>query len=105
MNKLLITLPASTISILMLIALGDNPYSFYTFLRIATAIVMVYLAYKTYENDEKDGLVWIFGAIAILFNPFIPVYLSREVWAPIDIIVAATILITSLNLSEKIYTK
>jgi len=25
------------------------------------------------------------GFIALLFNPLIPVYLTREIWAPIDL--------------------
>lgn len=102
MVKLSIVLPAFAISILMVIALGSNAYDYYTLLRIATTVVAVYLAYRTYQNDEEDGLVWIFGAIAILFNPFIPVYLSREVWALIDVITGITIFACSVILGRKI---
>lgn len=37
---------------------------------------------------EKSGWAWVFGIIALLFNPIIPVHLSREIWAPIDIMAA-----------------
>ncbi len=101
MTKLSIILPAAAISLLMLIALGNNPYDYYTFLRIATTITVTYLAYKTYKNDEADGLIWVFVTIAVLFNPFIPFYLSREVWAPINIITAVTIIVCAVVLERK----
>lgn len=103
MTKLSVILPAAAISLLMFIALGDNPSGYYAFLRIATTVVAAYLAYKTYENDNNNGLVWVFVAIAVLFNPFIPIYLNREAWAPIDIITAITILVCGIILNYKIH--
>ncbi|NQT97178.1 MAG: hypothetical protein HQ562_05490 [Candidatus Marinimicrobia bacterium] len=72
---------------LLLIALLDLPYGYYTLLRIIICILAGYTAYVAYES-EKIPWVWIFGLIAILFNPVIPIYLDRETWAVIDIIVA-----------------
>ncbi len=68
-------------------ALGNWPYSYYQLLRWFILGVGGYSAYLSYNSGRK---VWtgIFGTIALLFNPIIPFYLSRNSWQPIDVIVA-----------------
>lgn len=75
------------IILIMLGAFGDFPYSYYQFLRWATAIASFYLAYSAYKN-KKVGWVWIFAIIGILFNPIIPFYLDREAWQFFNLVVA-----------------
>lgn len=75
------------IILLMLGALGQHPYSYYQFLRWATAICSFYLAYLAYEN-KKNSWVWIFAIIGILFNPIKPFYLARETWQLYNLVVA-----------------
>jgi FtsH-binding integral membrane protein len=69
--------------VLLFWALGDHPYSYYQFLRWAIMIIGVYSAYLSYEN-KRIGWVWIFGIMAILFNPIIPFYLSKDTWQMFD---------------------
>jgi hypothetical protein len=77
------------IAILMLFwALAHNPYGYYQILRWVIACVTGYSAYMAYEQG-KTTWVWIFGIIAVLFNPIAPIYLARETWSVIDLIVAA----------------
>ena len=40
------------------------------------------------EQRKPDGYSGRFGLLAVLFNPIIPVHLSREIWAPIDMAAA-----------------
>jgi len=47
-----------------------------------------YSAYMAYE-EHKKGWMWLMGVITVVFNPIAPIYLTREIWAPIDVIVAA----------------
>ena len=62
------------------------PYGFYTFLRIAVTIIAIVAALDFYKNNEG---VWIvFAGITVLFNPLIPIYLTREIWFFIDLITA-----------------
>lgn len=75
------------IILLMLGALGQHPYSYYQFLRWATAIVSFYLAYEAY-NTQRTGWIWIFAIIGILFNPIKPFYLDRETWQFCNLAVA-----------------
>lgn len=61
----------------------SNPYGYYILLRW---IVCGTAAYGTFKAVElESGWVWTLGIIALLFNPILPVYLSREIWAPIDV--------------------
>ena len=73
--------------ILLLIATGKNPYDYYIFLRysifvaaIIDILIVIYI--------KKYIWILIFGIIVILFNPIIPINLSRGIWKPIDIISA-----------------
>lgn len=75
-------------SVLLLLALADLPIGYYTLLRIVVAIGAVAVIVREYE-DKINLWILIFGLIAIIFNPLIPVYLTdKSAWVPIDIIAA-----------------
>ena len=78
----------------LLIALAPLPYWYYTFLRIIVFAAAAFLTYQHYKHEQEFS-VWValLGGIAILFNPLIPIHLSREIWAPIDVIAAAVFLV------------
>lgn len=78
---------------LLLLALADLPYGYYTLLRLLVCAVGAYGAYLAYSMN-RQGWTWTLGAIAVLFNPIIPIYLEREAWAPIDIGVAVVLLVS-----------
>ena len=80
-------IPALIIAIMMVIAVFPLPYGYYTFLRWAVCGVAVYIAFNAYQWG-RVWATWLFGAIAILFNPFMPIYLTKEIWQPIDIVCA-----------------
>lgn len=72
-------------SILLFTALINGlPYGFFTFLRFVIFVIASYIAWMAYD-EQKEGWVWIFLIIAILFNPFIPIYLKRDIWKIIDL--------------------
>jgi len=82
------------IAIIMLFwALADNPYGYYQILRWVVAGVTGYSAYLSYRQDKK-AWTWIMAIIAVLFNPIAPIYLNREIWSVLDVIVAAIIFIS-----------
>ncbi len=76
-------------SAMLLIATVRMPYGYYTVTRIVVCGLAAYLAYAGWERGVLSRL-WstIFGLVAVLFNPILPVYLSRRTWYPIDITVA-----------------
>src|SRR5262249_19212996 len=60
-------------------AVERHPYSFYMLLRwICCAI----FAYSAFAAHEKHGLVWlwVFGALAAVYNPIFRVHLDRSTW-------------------------
>ena len=76
-------IPALIAAIMLVAALADWPYGYYQLLRFVTCGVAAYIAYLAYQR-QKMWAAWLFGLIAVLFNPLIPVHLNREAWAIID---------------------
>lgn len=87
---------ASVISvILLLLAIPEGlwPYGYYVFLRwiiTASAIFLIWVAH----NLQKQAWLGLMVVIAILFNPLIPVHLTKEIWVVIDFIAAILFLVS-----------
>lgn len=75
---------------LLLWALDRHPYGYYKLLRWVVCGVNVYAGFIAIDQG-KTTWVWIFGIIAVLFNPIIPIHLDRETWQAINVIVAGII--------------
>jgi hypothetical protein len=70
---------------LIIAVLFEPPYGFYTMLRFVVTIYCGYVAYTFYKMSEgKNYLYVLFGLLAILFNPIVPIHLDRETWQIID---------------------
>lgn len=70
-----------------------NPYGYYVLLRIIVCAICAFLAFSAW-NIEKDKWVWILGVTAVIYNPIIPVHLTREIWSVVNV---ATIIVISLT--------
>jgi hypothetical protein len=86
---------------LMFLCLLDMPYGFYQLVRFMALVGFGILAFKANEENKNTELM-IYGALALLFQPFIKIALGREIWNIIDLIVGIG-LIASLfiNRSKK----
>ena len=69
----------------LLIAMMHLPYGYYTFTRILTCGFYTWIAVLSFR--EAAGKTWaiVFIVIAIAFNPFIPLRLSRFAWPYLDL--------------------
>ncbi|MBB3048977.1 hypothetical protein FHR99_003251 [Litorivivens lipolytica] len=85
---------------LLLLGFMPLPYGYYTFLRIVATIVFVWGAFVLHEQKEPV-LPWVFGLVAILFNPFIPVHLPKDIWAGIDLVAGCLLIATHTKLAKK----
>tara|TARA_E500000178_G_C16982333_1_gene736407 strand:+ start:1474 stop:1737 length:264 start_codon:yes stop_codon:yes gene_type:complete len=66
------------------IAIFPMPYGYYNLLRIVICLSSIFFAFRLFENKEII-FVWMFGFLAILYNPIIPVYLyEKEIWIIIN---------------------
>jgi len=69
---------------LLFIAIFGLPYGYYTFLRLAVTGMALYAAFGLLEKGS--GNFWVMLFIALLFNPLIPINLSKDIWMLINII-------------------
>ena len=79
------------VALLLLAALAPWPYGYYKLLRWLVCSVASFLAFRFTESG-RVGHAWTWGAIAVLFNPLIPVHLDRTTWNVADITVAVVLL-------------
>lgn len=69
----------------LFVALVDGwPYVFFTLLRFVVFAATACVAWMAYEQ-QKEKWIWIFGFFAVLFNPFFPIYLNRDLWRILDL--------------------
>jgi hypothetical protein len=88
MNKnslyLFFLIPAA---LLIIAPLVSFPYGFYTLLRLLISITSGFIIYYSYKGSKGiNEISIIFSIILILYNPVIPVFLTREIWMPINFI-------------------
>ena len=91
------------LAILLFLCLAPMPYGYYQFVRFAALIGFAVLAYQANEEGKQTEMV-IFGALALLFQPFFKIALGRELWNIVDVIVGIG-LIVSVFSKQKQYTK
>jgi len=71
------------------------PYGYYMFMRLAITVIALYAAFQIVDRESTD--FWFMVGIALLFNPIMPVFLSKLIWVPIDIVLG----IYFLNMDKK----
>ncbi len=89
-------------SILLFFALLDGlAYGYFTFLRFAVFAVSFYVAYSIYKVNNDSFWPWIYGAVGVLFNPFIIIHLERETWVVIDLIVGIFFVLSAFLIKSR----
>lgn len=86
------------------------PYWYYQLVRFISMIAFLYLAYVEYEENKEKNIavgwtdtktkytpLFLYLALAILFQPFIKIALGRELWNIIDVLVGLALLLTLLK--------
>jgi hypothetical protein len=82
-------IPAIIAIVFLLLSFFDWSYGYYTFLRIITTGTLAYYAYYLISIKRQGFWLWAMILVAILFNPFIPVYIrDKSIWGIIDVITA-----------------
>jgi hypothetical protein len=70
------------------IGLLPMPYTYYTLSRLVVCVCAIYFALNFFRN-KKINLVWLFGAVAVLYNPINQVRLGEQsLWMIANIITA-----------------
>ena len=47
---------------------------------------MAYMAYCGFSNNDQTLWPWLFGVIAVLFNPIFPIDMTKEIWMAVDFV-------------------
>lgn len=78
-------------AVALLVALAPMPYGYYMLLRLVVTAAAGYLAYQEWVAARTIS-PWLVALVVLmlLFNPIIPVHLTRGAWAPIDIAASIT---------------
>jgi len=92
---------ASGIILLLAIPTGWWPSSFYILLRWTIFIISLIVAYNFYKS-KINVWIFIFGAVAFLFNPIAPLYLGKSTWVIFDFISAILFFISSSSVKKQL---
>lgn len=87
------------LAVLLIACLLDMPYGYYQLVRFVALLGFALLAYEANKKQQQTEMI-IYGALALLFQPFIKIALGREIWNIIDVIVAVGLMI-SLKIKNK----
>lgn len=73
--------------IALLLCLFPMPFGYFTLVRFIAMVIFVSMAYASFKSN-KIQLCILFGALALLFQPFAKIVLGRVMWNFVDVIVA-----------------
>lgn len=76
------------LSALLLLCLAPMPYGYYQLVRFISMVLFALFAYNYWIKEIKP-LAITYGALALLFQPFVKVALGRAMWNVTDVVVVA----------------
>lgn len=71
-------------AMLLFIAIAPLPYGYYTFARIIVCGCSGIMCYQLCKAKDRGSWPWVWGTVAILFNPVVNIYMSKEAWMAMD---------------------
>jgi lipoprotein signal peptidase len=80
------------------------PYGYFQFARFTSLIGFAFLAYKASEEGNQTELI-IYGALALLFQPFFKISLGRTLWNIADVIISIGLLISIFSSTKESQNK
>jgi uncharacterized membrane protein YesL len=75
------------------------PYSYFQLLRVVVFGCSAYLGWLMLEAGRQGWTVALV-AVALLFNPFLPVGLSRGIWQIVDIAISVVMIFAVVALNR-----
>ena len=76
----------------MLLCLAPMPYGYFMFVRFVAMVAFCVIAYRYYQ-EKKEKLAWVFGILALLFQPFAKIALGRLIWNIVDVLVVIGLIV------------
>ncbi|RXZ44258.1 DUF6804 family protein [Crenobacter cavernae] len=88
-------MPAAVIYVcaaMLFVGAAPLPYGYYMLLRLVVCGVFAFAAFVAFDRKSKV-LPWVYGFMALVFNPFVKIHFPKEMWAVVD--VAAGVLLVA----------
>ena len=77
---------------MLLLCLAPMPYGYFMLVRFVMTVACGWMAYQYYQGQKTVG-TWVFGILALLFQPMYKIALGRTVWNIVDVIVAIFLIV------------
>lgn len=77
---------------MLLLCLAPMPYGYFMLVRFVMMVACGWMAYQYYQR-QKTVATWIFGILAMLFQPMYKIAFGRTVWNIVDVIVAIFLIV------------
>ncbi len=84
------------LAVILFLCLADMPYGYYQFVRFSCFVGFALLAFNAKSRD-KDSEIVIYGILSLLFQPFFPITLGRELWVMVDLVVGGGLLVSTFH--------
>ena len=78
---------------MLALAVLPLPYGYYQLLRLVATGVFAWATFVAFRRGHVGQGVGL-AALALLFNPVLPVYLSKALWVPIDLGAAVALVLS-----------
>ena len=79
-------------AVALIACLLPMPYGYYSLVRFVAMAVFTFFSFTYYEKKLMP-LVFIFVALALLFQPFMKIALGRVMWNIVDVVVALFLIV------------
>jgi hypothetical protein len=90
-------LPAVFAATFLVLAVSSHwPYFFYILMRLTICGASIYLSRNSFLLGSKLW-PWVFGGMAVLFNPILPMRMHRSDWSMIDLLAAVAFLLWPIS--------
>lgn len=90
-------MPAAVIYIcaaMLLVGAAPLPYGYYMLLRLVACGIFTFAAFVAVDRKHQV-LPWIYGFMALIFNPIIKIHFPKEIWIVIDVAAGVLLLVTA----------
>lgn len=81
------------LAILLFGCLLKLPYGYYQLVRFVAVMGFAILSYHSKKQGEETQMI-VYGAVALIFQPFFKIALGRELWNIVDLIVGVGLLVS-----------
>lgn len=84
------------LAVLLFACLLDMPYGFFQLVRFVALIGFGVLAFQANKQGRQTEMI-VYGALALLFQPFFKISLGRELWNIVDVVVGIGLLVSAFR--------